>query len=315
MNTAAPALPEALLETLVAAGAPDWYLQAISHPTTTHDVNAPDGTRIHCVFWNEADVDKPPLLLVHGFRAHTHAWDPIAPQLTQHFRVLAVDLVGMGLSGRRADYGPASEFANDLPSVIEGLRLGPVTLVGHSFGGACSIHLAHSRPDLVRRLVVIDSTILFPQLDRERLTTQVGSGGRPYPDYEIIIGRYRLLPPQPCPPWALAFMAHHSVQPVPGGWGWKFDSRLPASRLVFTTQVALRDLAMPSDYVCGGQSAACEPRRLRLIEEAIGQGRPAVIIPAAHHHIMLDQPMALVGALRDLLCRRAEDPGQPDGLG
>ncbi|MDB5869572.1 MAG: alpha/beta hydrolase [Polaromonas sp.] len=293
-------MSENFLHTLATAGIPDWFLRAIEHPTVSRYAIAADGCRLHCAFWNEAERDKPPLLLVHGYRAHTHAWDSIAPYLTQHFRVVAVDLMGMGLSDRRSDYGDTTQFAGDLASVVEGLSLGPVTLVGHSFGGACSIHFASRHPHLVRRLVLIDTMMLFAEIDQPRQTTQLGRS-TPYPDYDTIISRYRLLPPQPCPPWALAFMAHHSVQQVAGGWHWKFDTNLPAPRIEFDTQAALRTLAMRIDYIGGERSAICSPDRVRLVEQTIGQGRRAVLIPEAFHHILLDQPLALVSTLRALL--------------
>lgn len=218
MTTGHPApysMPDKLLQTLTEAGAPDWFLQAIQSPTTSRHVSAPDGCRLHCRLWNEADLDKPPLLLVHGYRAHTHAWDAMAPYLAQHFRVVAVDLMGMGQSERRSDYGEITRFADDLASVVEGLGLGSVTLVGHSFGGACCIHFASRRPDLVHRLVVIDTMMLFPELDQLRVTTQIGRAA-PYPDYDTIISRYRLLPPQPCPAWALACCQRLAAWP--GAW-------------------------------------------------------------------------------------------------
>ena len=303
MTTGHPApysMPDSLLHTLTSAGAPDWFLRAIQSPTVSRHVSAADGCRLHCRLWNEADLDKPLLLLVHGYRAHTHAWDAIAPYLTQHFRVVAVDLMGMGESDQRSDYGDITRFAGDLACVVKGLGQGAVTLVGHSFGGACCIHFASRHPELVRRLVVIDTMMLFPELDQLRATTQIGRAA-PYPDYDTIIGRYRLLPPQPCPAWALAFMAHHSVQQVAGGWRWKFDTHLPAGRVDFEIQAAVRKLAMPTDYIGGARSVICTPERLRLVEQAIGQGRHAVIIPEAFHHIMLDQPLALIGTLRALL--------------
>jgi pimeloyl-ACP methyl ester carboxylesterase len=293
-------MSDSLLHTLTAAGAPDWFLRAVQSPTVSRHVSAADGCSLHCTLWNEADLDKPPLLLVHGYRAHTHAWAAIAPYLTQHFRVVAVDLMGMGRSERRSDYGDITRFADDLACVVEGLGLGAVTLVGHSFGGACCIHFASRRPELVRRLVIIDTMVPFPELDQARMTTQLGRS-EPYPDYDTIIGRYRLLPPQPCLPWTLAFMAHHSVQQVAGGWRWKFDTNLPAGRIEFDTQAALRKLAMPTDFIGGEHSAICSAQRMRLVEQALGQGRQAVVIPEAYHHIMLDQPLALISTLRALL--------------
>lgn len=300
MASSPPNVPDELLEILRAADVPAWYLDAVQQPTTERQVFMPTGEHLHCVFWNESEIEKPLLLLVHGYRAHTHAWDPIAPFLTGQFRVMAVDLMGMGMSGRRTDYGERLRFANDLASLISQVSDGPVTVVGHSFGGACSIQLAAQHPRLVQRLIVVDTLILFPGLDEERVAGKVGRV-QPYPDYASIVGRYRLLPGQPCPPWALAYIAHHSVREVEGGWSWKFDTALPAARLEFGAQAALKQLKMPADFIGGAESVICTAERLAHIEMAIGQGRRAVVIPEAHHHIMLDQPLSLVSTLRALL--------------
>lgn len=293
-------LPDPLSERLAALGAPDWFLRGLAMPVTTRDVLAPDGCRIHCEFWNEAEQDKPPLLLLHGYRANTKAWSAIAPYLTQQFRVVAVDWAGMGRSGRRAHYGNASDFAADLPAVFEGLGLGPATVVGHSFGGACAIHFAQSHGALVKRLVIVDTTIIFPEFDKERQTSQRGRPD-PYPDQQTLLARYRLVPAQPCPPWMLDYLAHHSVEPVEGGWSWRFDHQLAGASILFATQAALRSLRMPVDYVCGEHSGNGRAERRDRIAQAIGQGRQAVVVPEAHHHIMLDQPLALTAALRALL--------------
>ena len=294
------AMPDSLRHALTSASAPDWFLHAMQSPTISRYVSTQDGCRLHCTLWNESELDKPPLLLAHGYRAHTHAWDAIAPYLTQYFRVVAVDLMGMGLSDRRSDYGPITQFADDLAAVVKGLKLGPVTLVGHSFGGACSIQFASRHPHHVSRMVIIDTMVPFQELDEERVGSQLGRTD-PYPDYYTIIGRYRLLPAQPCPRWALAFMAHHSVKQVSGGWSWKFDTGLPPPRLDFDTQAALRKLTMPVNFISGEHSAICRAERLQLVDQAIGQSRHSVIIPEAYHHIMLDQPLALISALRALL--------------
>lgn len=300
MVSSAPNVPDELLKILRAADAPAWYLEAVQQPTTERQVLMPTGEHLHCVFWNEREIEKPLLLLVHGYRAHTHAWDPVAPFLTGQFRVMAVDLMGMGMSGRRADYGGRSSFSDDLAALIGQVADGPVIVVGHSFGGACSIQLAAQHAGLVKRLIVVDTFIPFPALDEERVAPKVGRV-QPYPDYASIVERYRLLPGQPCPPWALAYMAHHSVRQVAGGWSWKFDTVLPAARLEFGAQASLRRVDVPTDYIGGAQSVICNAERLAHIEAAIGQGRRAVVIPEAHHHIMLDQPLGLVSALRALL--------------
>src|SRR5258705_7067620 len=57
--------------------------------------------------WNLGADALPGIILVHGFRAHARWWDHIAPSLSRRHRVAAIDLSGMGDSGRRSAYSRA----------------------------------------------------------------------------------------------------------------------------------------------------------------------------------------------------------------
>lgn len=287
-------------EFLPSADTPPWFLHAIAQPRTSHFANAADGVRIHYVCWNEADRHKPALLFIHGYCAHSHVWDCIAPYFTERFRVVAMDLSGMGDSDRRLDYQDCLSFQADIRAVVEAAGLSPVTLVAHSFGGARAIEFTDKHPECVQRLVIVDTLIPFAELDEVRNLPKLGRA-EPYPDYASIIQRYRLLPAQPAPAWSTLYMAHHSVREIEGGWSWKFDPNLPTGRIEFETQAALRRLPIHTDYICGANSAIVKSARVNLIMQAIGQGRHAIVIPEAHHQIMLDQPLAFVSALRALL--------------
>jgi len=287
-------------EFVAPAHTPEWFLHAIALPRTAHTAVTADGIHINYVCWNEHERHKPALLFVHGYRAHSHVWDFIAPYFTQNFRVVALDLSGMGDSDRRPDYDDYGVFHADIHTVIDAAGLSPVTLVAHSFGGSRSTQFVADQPECVQRLVIVDAMISFREIDEVRELPKLGRA-HPYPDYGTIIARYRLLPEQPAPDWSVAYMAHHSVCAVENGWMWKFDINLPAGRIEFTTQEALKKLTVPTDYICGEHSAVLTGERARLITDAIGQGREAIVIPEAHHHIMLDQPLAFISALRALL--------------
>ncbi|MFL6628149.1 MAG: alpha/beta fold hydrolase [Vitreoscilla sp.] len=99
---------------------------------------------------------RPALLLVHGGTASRRAWDLVTPALRASHRVVAVDLRGHGQSPAPDSGYSALQLGTDVGRVIEQLRPGAITVVGHSLGGMAAIHLAAHRPDLVQRLVLLN---------------------------------------------------------------------------------------------------------------------------------------------------------------
>jgi pimeloyl-ACP methyl ester carboxylesterase len=91
---------------------------------------ATDGTRIA---YTEAG-GGPPLVLVHGITETHRAWEPVLPALSEHWRVVAVDLRGHGESDRKEPYDPVT-LGNDVAAVVAATGVEDPMLVGHSLGG------------------------------------------------------------------------------------------------------------------------------------------------------------------------------------
>ncbi|MGW1008516.1 alpha/beta fold hydrolase [Streptomyces termitum] len=102
--------------------------------------------------------DRPaPVLLLHGLMGHAAHWASAARLLTGGHRLVGLDQRGHGAS-EKPPGGPFTReaYVADAAAVVEGLGLGPVTLVGHSMGALTAWQLAAERPDLVRALVISD---------------------------------------------------------------------------------------------------------------------------------------------------------------
>jgi 2-succinyl-6-hydroxy-2,4-cyclohexadiene-1-carboxylate synthase len=91
-------------------------------------------------------------VLVHGFTQSSGSFRPIATELAKAYEVCAVDLPGHG--------GSVDVSAGDLSATAELLgRTGhTATYLGYSLGGRVCLTLAHRRPDLVRRLILVSAT-------------------------------------------------------------------------------------------------------------------------------------------------------------
>src|SRR2546429_9210891 len=109
-----------------------------------------DGRRLHLLDWG--GDRRPPLLLLHGFTGHAHAWDTLAIALKPHFHVMALDARGHGDSDPADVYDAAGSF-RDLSGVVDQLGLRALTLVGLSMGGLSAMYCAAKRPELVDRSV------------------------------------------------------------------------------------------------------------------------------------------------------------------
>jgi pimeloyl-ACP methyl ester carboxylesterase len=278
---------------------PPWFSKAISAPSESRYVDV-DGATIHYLAWNLADTDKPGLLFAHGFRAHARWWSFVAPFFLSHFRVVALDFAGMGDSSGRADYSEIS-FSHDIVGVLEHAGLGRSTLVGHSFGGGRVARTCAEFRQFVARAIILDSYLPVPEIEPVASSFELRPK-RTYPTYEAARARFRLVPEQGgVPDYIRDYVAHHSLKEVPGGWTWKFDEHLRPRDLDQTpaeVSELLSSLTVPVTYMYGDQSSVVSRPLALAIVEHLSMGHGPVAIPQSHHHVMLDQPLALVAALK-----------------
>lgn len=100
------------------------------------------------------DSALPPVLLVHGLFGSAKNLGGLARRLEGTRKVISVDMRNHGNSPRDPDHSyPA--LAEDLAQVIAA-HGGVVDIVGHSMGGKTAMVLALTRPQMIRRLVVLD---------------------------------------------------------------------------------------------------------------------------------------------------------------
>jgi pimeloyl-ACP methyl ester carboxylesterase len=107
--------------------------------------------------------DGPVLVLVHGLGGSHLNWDLLAPRLTRHARVLALDLPGFGRSepgGRKASVRANVAVLGRFLDEVVGE---PAILVGNSMGGMISIFVTAERTDAVTGLVLLDPAIPGPR--------------------------------------------------------------------------------------------------------------------------------------------------------
>ncbi|MEM7467498.1 MAG: alpha/beta hydrolase [Pseudomonadota bacterium] len=246
---------------------------------------------------------KPGLLLVHGGGAHANWWRFVAPFFVEQFRVVALDLSGMGDSATRENYS-ASLRAQEMRAVIEDAELGPETfIVGHSFGGFMTMKFGVEFGDSIAGAIIADTPVRPPDDPPPGRANRIFSAVRTYPTYDEAVARFRLLPEQTCDnDFIVEFIARHSLRKVEDGWLWKFHpAAMGADRWNEPFHEHLKNAQCRTAYLFGEKSALVSPKQLEFIQGLMADNSPIVGIPEAAHHIMLDQPLAFISAVRAII--------------
>ena len=121
-------------------------------------------------------VGNPPILLIHGFDSSLLEFRRLLPLLAGRRETWAVDLLGFGFSDRNLNIPLNPEnIKTHLYYFWKSLIAQPVVLVGASMGGAAALDLTLTYPEVVEKLVLIDSAgmarppavgkFMFPPLD------------------------------------------------------------------------------------------------------------------------------------------------------
>jgi pimeloyl-ACP methyl ester carboxylesterase len=283
-----------------------------------------EGANIELLTWGQ--VGKPGLIFVHGNSAHADWWSFIAPFLADDFRIAALSLSGMGDSDWRETY-TFETFANEIWACAKAAGLYEAAVkpiyIGHSFGGSQVFYSAVKHPERMRGALLLDTGFGGPPTreqeeqwrreaaksgDRWRGPMQRTRPNRVYATLEEALTRFRFMPPQaPGNLFVADYIARTSLKRAPmadgsgEGWTWKFDPFLwgKLDRKPFGPLDPAK--APPMAQIFGDRSAIMLRREMAGQADYVPANVPSVAIPDSEHHIMVDQPLALVAALRTLL--------------
>ncbi len=289
--------------------APAWFTTALDHAPERSRIVV-DGAGIEVLTWGERG--KPGLLLLHGNGAHADWWSFIAPFFAdvkgQGYRVAAFSWSGMGGSDHREGYS-VEGFVAEIFAVAEATGLfdaGPPTVVAHSFGGFPMMAAVHHYGERFAAAVIVDTPFRQPGEPGGRPPNATNRPHRVYPTLAAALARFRFAPVQGCPnPFIADFIARKSLVEVDatdgGGWTWRFDPFLWHRFEVGNERSLLADPKCPVALIWGERSMLMPPERIAAMRALLPPATPAVAIPDAEHHVMVDQPLAFISALRGLL--------------
>ena len=255
-----------------------------------------NGLRLHCLDWGG---DGPPLLLLHGFTGHAHAWDTLSIALQPHFHVYALDQRGHGESDPAEVYNPVVAL-DDIGGVLAELGLTTLDVIGLSMGGRNAMYLASKRPEVVRRLVVVD---IGPEISKK--ATQAPAGPPEPETWDSIeqaaqhLFRGNAYPGIHYYRW----VASHSLKARPDGrlvWQWHPSIKERRTQSDIDWWALLKTIAVPTLVLRGAESTVLD----RDVAERMVATLPSgvfVEIPRAVHTLHEDNPDAVLAALRAFL--------------
>jgi pimeloyl-ACP methyl ester carboxylesterase len=256
-----------------------------------------NGLRLHLLDWG-GDA-RPPVLLLHGFTGHAHAWDTLSIALQPHFHVHALDQRGHGDSDAADVYNPVVAF-DDLTGVVDQLGLASLVLVGLSMGGRNGMYFASRQPGRVQKLVVVD---IGPEISAR---ASAPSSGPPEPETweSIEQAAQHLYRGNPFPGiHYYRWVASHSLRQRPDGalvWKWHPSVKTRRSTGDVDWWALLRTIVPPTLVLRGEHSTVLDRDVAERMVKELPQGR-LVEIPRAVHTLHEDNPEAVVAALRDFL--------------
>ena len=288
---------------MVQSDAPDWFHAAIADAGESRFVDV-DGCAVHYLYWPAKEEAKGNLLLVHGGGGHAHWWSFLAPMLAKDLNVAALCLSGMGDSGPRLSYDSDVRVSDMRGVIADANFVAPTYVVGHSFGGFMASRFGQLYGGELTGIIIVDTPIRPPEKRKEDVKRRPRMGNkRYYSDFNEALKRFRLMPSQPCKnAFLVEHIGRHSLKLDPKGWCWKWDgSAMANQRFGEPFHEYLAAATCRKAFIYGEKSKLMDDDTLGFIKDLVGEEAPVIGIPEAHHHLMLDQPMVFVTALRGVL--------------
>lgn len=288
--------------------APRWFDDAIAHAPERTFVDV-RGAAIETLTWGARG--KPGLLFLHGNGACADWWSFIAPFFADTHRIAAFSMSGMGGSGWRDRYN-YDLYVDEAFAVAEATGLfapdaRPV-VVGHSFGAFITSGIVGRAGARIGGAMLLDGPFLASAArKRQRELRGPPRPKRIYDTLEQALARFRFAPDQDCANLFIAdWIARSSIREFRRaddsiGFTWRFD---PLRFTGFLHGYPANDLSArqcPIAVIGGARSGFVTEKRMYELAPYIGAGSPFVVIPDSDHHIMADQPLALVAAIRTQL--------------
>lgn len=139
--------------------------------------------------------EGPLLLLMPGLTANAQCFGGlVAAGLAPHYRVLAVDLRGRGLSDKPATGYSMRQHAEDMVALLDSLGVEKALIGGHSFGAFVTLYLGAYFPERVEKLVLLDVAARLHPRTRELIQPSIDRLSKTFPSADEYVAAMQHLP-------------------------------------------------------------------------------------------------------------------------
>jgi pimeloyl-ACP methyl ester carboxylesterase len=261
------------------------------------------------LWYEDTGGSGSPILFSHGLLLSARQFDPQVTVLRDSYRCIAYDHRGQGRSApsklRSIDI---ETLTADAIALIEALGLAPVHFCGHSMGGFIGMRLAARHPELIRSLMLLDTSAdpeppeNVPRFRRMSwIARYLGTWLVIDPTMKLMFGHTALADPARAAErraWRLALQANRRTI-------WRAVNGVIERRGIANE---LSTIKVPTLILVGEEDLAAIPAEAQAIHEAI-YGSRLVTIPAAGHITTWEQPLAVNVALAAFLAEQLRCQG------
>lgn len=238
-----------------------------------------------------------PVVILHGLFGSLENWNTQSQMLSKTHRVVAVDLRNHGMSPHSDEFN-YGVMVEDLCRLYEHLRLASASCVGHSMGGKTAMHLALSRPEMVKRLMVVDIAARAYPPGHQAIFEALLSL-----DLSAHASRASVSEALAIPDVAVRnFLLKNLARGQDGGWKWKMNLRgiYANYEKINSAVTSSRQYTGSTVFVRGGRSDYISDGDMEQVRELFPNAK-LLTVERAGHWVHAEAPEEFGALVRDFL--------------
>lgn len=252
------------------------------------------------LFYRESGSGTETIVFSHGLLMDHTMFEPQRAAFEKQYRVIAYDHRAQGQSEDTGRGYDMSTLTDDAATLIRALKIAPCHFVGLSMGGFVGMRLAAHHPALVRTLTLMNTTAT-----KEKWPSRLR--------YGFLAQLVKIAGPAPFTPIAVKELFGRSTRSsaekraMLEAWTAKLRSRpknIARSLQAVMNRRAVRAdelkaIQCPTLIIAGEEDTPQPPRNSESMVAGIRDAR-FITIPGAGHSSSLEQPEAVIAAMREL---------------